>query len=183
MKLERKCRDKASQSSSTSPRSCRDNSRKTDRIGVFRALLRCRLGLTLFKSILWDDGQVGAHFAKSVQTAFGRADKVLIAERSIWHAFQVMPQQQVVERGFDWLEKHRRLWKNCKRTGNALKKCIHLAIIVLLLKKARTGSKGVICAEGFSCEKGFFEVGHDTYFCIDYRDNLFACDHGHCHGS
>ena len=31
------------------------------------------------------------------------------------HQFKVQPKRWIVERSFSWLEKHRRLWKNCER--------------------------------------------------------------------
>ncbi|MGQ5525774.1 transposase, partial [Chitinimonas sp. PSY-7] len=31
------------------------------------------------------------------------------------HRFAVMPKRWIVERSFAWLEKCRRLWKNCER--------------------------------------------------------------------
>ena len=34
------------------------------------------------------------------------------------HTFKVMPKRRVVERGFAWLEKNQRLWKNCERDLN-----------------------------------------------------------------
>ncbi|OQS30980.1 transposase, partial [Chromobacterium haemolyticum] len=48
----------------------------------------------------------------------------------------VMPQRWVVERSFAWLEKCRRLWKNCERKLNTSLQFIHLAFLVLLLKRS-----------------------------------------------
>ena len=36
---------------------------------------------------------------------------------------------------FSWLEKNRRLWKNCKRWPNTSVQFIHLAFLALLLKR------------------------------------------------
>ncbi len=36
-------------------------------------------------------------------------------QRSELHTFKVMPKRWIVERSFAWLEKNRRLWKNCER--------------------------------------------------------------------
>ncbi|PPT85392.1 transposase, partial [Xanthomonas theicola] len=41
-----------------------------------------------------------------------------------------------VERSFAWLEKNRRLWKNCERRLNASLQFIHLACLTLLLKRS-----------------------------------------------
>jgi hypothetical protein len=40
-----------------------------------------------------------------------------------------------VERSFAWLEKCRRLWKNCERKLNTSRQFATLAFLVLLLKK------------------------------------------------
>ena len=47
----------------------------------------------------------------------------------------------VVERRFAWLEKNRRLWKNCKRWLNTSLQFIHLAFLALLLERLGTRSK------------------------------------------
>ncbi|MGD5558115.1 transposase, partial [Xanthomonas citri pv. citri] len=41
----------------------------------------------------------------------------------------------VVERSFAWLEKNRRLWKNCERLLNSSLQFTSLAFIALLLKR------------------------------------------------
>ena len=40
---------------------------------------------------------------------------VQIAKRSELHTVKAMPKRRIVERSFAWLEKNRRLWKNCER--------------------------------------------------------------------
>ena len=47
-----------------------------------------------------------------------------------------MPQRWVVERSFAWIEKFRRLWKNCERKLNTCLQFIHLAFLALLLKRS-----------------------------------------------
>jgi len=47
-----------------------------------------------------------------------------------------MPKRWGVERSFAWLEKHRRLWKNCEPKLNASMQFIHLVFLVLLLKRS-----------------------------------------------
>ncbi|MGH8032468.1 MAG: transposase, partial [Luteimonas sp.] len=49
--------------------------------------------------------------------------------------FVVMPQRWVVERSIGWLEKCRRLWKNCERKLNTSLQFIHLAFLALLLRR------------------------------------------------
>jgi transposase len=41
----------------------------------------------------------------------------------------------VVERSFAWLEKCRRLWKNCERKLNSSRNMMALAFLSLLLKR------------------------------------------------
>ena len=42
----------------------------------------------------------------------------------------------VVERSFAWLEKNRRLWKNCERWLNTSLQFVHLAFLALLLRRS-----------------------------------------------
>ncbi|MCC5070890.1 transposase, partial [Xanthomonas campestris] len=65
---------------------------------------------------------------------------VQIAKRSELHTFKVMPKRWIGERSFAWLEKNRRLWKNCERQLNTSLQFIHLAFLALLLRRSRTGS-------------------------------------------
>ena len=60
---------------------------------------------------------------------------VQIAKRNELHTFQVIPKRWVVERSFAWLEKSRRLWKNCERLLNTSLQFIHLAFLSILLKR------------------------------------------------
>ncbi|OLI65513.1 transposase, partial [Xanthomonas oryzae] len=50
--------------------------------------------------------------------------------------FKVMPKRWIVERSFAWLEKNRRLWKNCERRLNTSLQFIHLAFLALLLRRS-----------------------------------------------
>ncbi|OLK02428.1 transposase, partial [Xanthomonas oryzae pv. oryzae] len=61
---------------------------------------------------------------------------VQIAKRSELHTFKVMPKRWIVERSFAWLEKNRRLWKNCERRPNTSLQFIHLAFLALLLRRS-----------------------------------------------
>ena len=64
-----------------------------------------------------------------------------VAKRDELHTFKVIPKRWVVERSFAWLEKNRRLWKNCERLLNSSLQFTNLAFIALLLKRLRTGCK------------------------------------------
>ncbi|MGD3144605.1 transposase, partial [Xanthomonas oryzae pv. oryzicola] len=61
---------------------------------------------------------------------------VQIAKRSQLHTFKVMPKRWIVERSIAWLEKNRRLWKNCERRLNTRLQFIHLAFLALLLRRS-----------------------------------------------
>jgi len=53
---------------------------------------------------------------------------VQIAKRNEWHTFKVMPKRWIVVRSFAWLDKNRRLWKNCERKLNTRLQFIHQRI-------------------------------------------------------
>jgi transposase len=107
----------------------------TDRKGALQALQRCKPRLNKVQSLLCDSGYVGQPFAQGVTGILGEQVTVQIAKRSELHTFKVMPKRWVVERSFAWLEKNRRLWKNCERHLNTSLQFIHLAFLALLLKR------------------------------------------------
>jgi len=106
----------------------------TDRTGALLALGRRAADLQTVQSILADGGYVGQPFADAVEELLGA--KVQIAKRNELHTFAVLPQRWVVERSFAWIEKCRRLWKNCERKLNTSLQLIHLAFLALLLKRS-----------------------------------------------
>ena len=101
---------------------------------ALQALGHCAADMQAVQSILADGGYVGQPFALAVEELLGA--QVQIAKRSELHTFAVMPQRQVVERSFAWIEKCRRLWKNCERKLNTSLQFIHLAFLVLLLRRS-----------------------------------------------
>lgn len=108
----------------------------TDRKGALGAIRRCKASLGLTQSLLADSGYVGQPFALGVQEILGGHVTVQIAKRSELHKFAVIPKRWVVERSFAWLEKNRRLWKNCERKLNTSLQFIHLAFLGLLLRRS-----------------------------------------------
>ncbi len=106
----------------------------TDRKGALLALNRSAADLHSVQRILADGGYVGQPFADAVKELLGA--EVQIAKRSELHTFAVMPQRWVVERSFAWIEKCRRLWKNCERKLNTSLQFIHLAFLALLLRRS-----------------------------------------------
>ena len=79
-------------------------------------------------------GYTGEPFACAVKQLIGA--QVQVAKRSELHTFAVMPQRRIVERSFAWLEKYRRLWKNCERLLNSSLQFIHFAFLVLIMKRS-----------------------------------------------
>jgi len=107
----------------------------TDRQGTLQALQRSKPALDRLQSLLCDGSYVGEPFAQGVRAIAGDHVTVQIAKRSQLHTFKVMPKRWVVERSFAWLEKNRRLWKNCERLLNTSLQLILLAFLALLLKR------------------------------------------------
>ena len=85
----------------------------TDREGAIEAFSLYKQSLAEVKNVLVDGGYTGENFANAVRDLLG--SKVTVAKRSELHTFKVIPKRWVVERSFAWLEKCRRLWKNCER--------------------------------------------------------------------
>ena len=84
-------------------------------------------------NILVDGGYSGEKFAEEVKELLDA--KVEVAKRSELHTFAVIPKRWVVERSFAWLEKCRRLWKNCERKINSSMQFVVLAFVAILLKR------------------------------------------------
>ena len=108
----------------------------TDRKGALLALRRCKRTLARVQSLLCDSGYVGRPFAQGVKDILGADVSTLIAKRSELHTFKVMPKRWIVERSFAWLEKNRRLCKNCERWLNTSLQFVHLAFLALILRRS-----------------------------------------------
>jgi transposase len=85
------------------------------------------------ENILVDGGYSGKPFANGVKNLLHC--KVEVAKRNELHTFKVIPKRWVVERSFSWLEKCRRLWKNCERKLNTSLHMVVLAFVVLFVKR------------------------------------------------
>jgi len=106
----------------------------TDRTGGLLAL-SCRAEhLTSVKKVLVDGGYTGKPFAEGVAEIIVGAE-VEVVKRNELHTFVVLPKRWIVERSFAWLDKCRRLWKNCERLVNNSLQMTHLAFLSLLLKR------------------------------------------------
>ena len=108
----------------------------TDRKGALQAMEHGKAGLGKIKCVLVDGGYTGETFEKGVQEILGEDVRVQVAKRSELHKFAVIPKRWVVERSFAWLEKNRRLWKNCERDLNTSLQFVHLAFLALLLRRS-----------------------------------------------
>lgn len=105
----------------------------TDRKGALQAFDRYKDNLPNVKNVLADGGYTGEPFAVGVKETLGAT--VEIAKRNELHKFAVLPKRWVVERSFAWLEKCRRLWKNCERKLSSSRSMMALAFLALLLKR------------------------------------------------
>lgn len=89
--------------------------------------------LCMMKKVLADGGYTGEKFADSIKSLSGA--EVEIAKRNELHTFTVIPKRWIVERSFGWLDKCRRLWKNCERKLQNSFQMVTIAFIRLLLKR------------------------------------------------
>jgi len=105
----------------------------TDRQGAIEMVSSAKEDLTEVENFLVDGGYSGENFSKEIRDIIGAT--VEVAKRNELHKFAVIPKRWVVERSFGWLEKCRRLWKNCERKINTSLQMVALAFIGLLLKR------------------------------------------------
>jgi len=105
----------------------------SDREGALRMFRESKNTLSEVSNVLVDAGYTGEPFATGTKSLLGAT--VEIVKRSELHTFAVLPKRWVVERTFGWLEKCRRLWKNCERKLNTSLQMVNIAFIRLLLKR------------------------------------------------
>ena len=105
----------------------------TDRTGALAMFDENRSDLNRVQNVLVDGGYTGKPFAAAVQGILGAS--VEVVKRSELHTFVVLPKRWVVERSFAWLEKCRRLWKNCERKLNTSLQMVVLAFATLILRR------------------------------------------------
>jgi transposase len=105
----------------------------TDRTGGLCMLCANSSNLSKLEKLMADAGYAGKKFADGVKLLTG-AD-VEIVKRNELHTFIVLPKRWIVERSFAWLDKCRRLWKNCERKLSTYLNLVNLAFISLLLRR------------------------------------------------
>jgi transposase len=106
----------------------------TDRDGALQMVKRHKEDLDYVEKFLVDGGYAGEKFANKISVILKKA-KVEVVKRSELHRFKVIPKRWVVERSFAWLEKCRRLWKNCEQKLRTSRQMIILAFISLLMRR------------------------------------------------
>ena len=105
----------------------------SDKAGAMEMLQTGGGRLRKVQKVLVDGGYAGKPFADFVRETIGAETEV--ARRNELHTFAVIPKRWVVERSLSWLEKCRRLWKNCERKLSTSLAMMRLAFISLLLRR------------------------------------------------
>lgn len=105
----------------------------TDRDGAISMIVEHAQNLERVKNLLVDAGYRGEQFALDVKGVIDAT--VEVVKRNELHKFVVMPKRWIVERSFAWLEKCRRLWKNCERKIETSLQMVVLAFLAVLLKR------------------------------------------------
>ena len=105
----------------------------TDRDGAIQMILVNLDSLSCVKKFLVDGGYTGERFANQVKEICNA--QVEVVKRNELHRFVVLPRRWVVERLFGWLDKFRRLWKNCERKLVISAQILTFALIAILIRR------------------------------------------------
>ena len=105
----------------------------TDRKGALEMVSLHLDSLSSVRNFLVDGGYSGDNFANAIKDIHGAS--VEVVKRNELHQFKVLPMRWIVERTFGWLEKNRRLWKNCERFLHSSLQMAVLAFLSLLLRR------------------------------------------------
>lgn len=89
--------------------------------------------LSHVKKVLVDGGYTGENFANEIKKISNA--EVEVVKRNELHNFAVLPKRWIVERSFGWLDKCRRLWKNCERKLQNSFQMVTIAFIRIILKR------------------------------------------------
>jgi len=103
----------------------------TDRKGAIKMITLNLNNLSDVEKLLVDGGYLGKPFAEAVAQLCGA--EVEVIKHDELHKFVVLPMRCVVERTFGWLDKSRRLWKNCERSLHSSLQMTILALISVLI--------------------------------------------------
>jgi transposase len=105
----------------------------TDRNGAIEMIWFNLDNLSDVKRFLVDGGYSGENFANAVKLLCGA--EVEVVKRNELHKFVVLPRRWVVERTFAWLDKYRRLWKNCERDLLRSSQMTIFALISVIIRR------------------------------------------------
>lgn len=105
----------------------------TDRDGAILMVEREKENLSEVENLLTDGSYTGETFASRIKDLIDAT--VEVVKRNELHTFVVLPKRGGVERSFAWIEKCRRLWKNCERKLATSRAMVVLASLALLLKR------------------------------------------------
>jgi transposase len=105
----------------------------TDRNGAIIMFNNNKENLYNVVNVLADGGYSGEKYAVNIKDLIGST--VEVVKRNELHKFKVIPKRWIVERSFAWLEKCRRLWKNCERKIETSMQMINVAFIALLINR------------------------------------------------
>ncbi len=89
--------------------------------------------LSHVKKVLVDGGYTGENFANEIKRISNA--EVEVVKRNELHNFAVLPKRWIVERSFGWLDKCRRLWKNCERKLQNSFQMVTIAFVRIILKR------------------------------------------------
>jgi transposase len=106
----------------------------TDLDGAIALTKKSKENFSAVTKMLVDGGYTGETFAQNIKKILKKIT-VEVVKRSELHTFSVIPKRWVVERSFAWLEKCRRLWKNCERKLSTSRHMVILAFISLLVRR------------------------------------------------
>lgn len=112
---------------------CITSAKETDRNGALAMIEKSLASLAFVERVLADGGYTGEPFKRAVKDLIHA--EVEVVKRNELRAFKVLPQRWIVERSFGWLEKCRRLWKNCERLASSSLAMAQLAFVGILLKR------------------------------------------------
>jgi len=105
----------------------------TDRNGALEMFDEYTSNLAKVIKVLADGGYTGEKFSNAVEALINAV--VEVAKRSELNTFAVIPKRWIVERTFGWLDKCRRLWKNCERKISNTLQMVIIAFVRILLNR------------------------------------------------
>jgi transposase len=105
----------------------------SDKAGAKQMVKEYDESLNEVANVLVDGSYAGSAFSEFIADTLDAT--VEVARRSELHTFAVIPKRCVVERSFAWVDRCRRLWKNCERKLSTSLAMVQLAFISLILRR------------------------------------------------